>query len=141
LSHRIAGEVKEFEPGNFMERKTVRHTSRFIQFAVAACRMALEDAKFNITSENMDRVGVSVATAMGGVETFENSHSLVLQGSRDRVSPFFIPSYICNMGAGEVAIQFGAKGPLICSVTACAAGTTLSVKLSEQFSTETLTSC
>jgi|WetSurMetagenome_2_1015567.scaffolds.fasta_scaffold81866_2 3-oxoacyl-[acyl-carrier-protein] synthase II len=120
---RIAGEVKEFEPGNFMERKTVRHTSRFIQFAVAAGRMALEDAKFNITPENMDRVGVSVATAMGGVETFENSHSLVLQGSRDRVSPFFIPSYICNMGAGEVAIQFGARGPLICSVTACAAGT------------------
>jgi 3-oxoacyl-[acyl-carrier-protein] synthase II len=120
---RIAGEVKDFEPGNFMEKKTVRHTSRFIHFAVATGRMALEDAKFNIAPENMDRVGVSVATAMGGVEAFENSHSLIIQGGRDRISPFFIPSYISNMGAGEVAIQFGAKGPLICSVTACAAGT------------------
>jgi 3-oxoacyl-[acyl-carrier-protein] synthase II len=120
---KIAGEVKEFEPADFMEKKVARRTSRFIQLAAGSARMAVEDAKLNITSENADMVGVSVATALGGVDSFEKNHKLVLEGNRDRVSPFFIPSFICNLAAGEVAIQFGAKGPLMCSVTACAAGT------------------
>jgi 3-oxoacyl-[acyl-carrier-protein] synthase II len=120
---RIAGEVKGFEPTDFMEKKTARRASRFIQLAAASSRIALEDAKFKIVPENEENIGVSIATALGGVETFERSHSLVLEGNRDRVSPFFVPSLICNMAAGEVAIQFGTKGPLMCSVTACAAGT------------------
>ena len=120
---KIAGEVKNFEPSDFMEKKAARHSSRFIHFSVAASRLALEDAQLNITGENSDRIGVSMATALGGVDSFEKNHSLVLGGNRDRVSPFFIPSLICNMAAGEVAIQLGARGPLTCSVTACAAGT------------------
>ncbi len=120
---KIAGEVKDFEPANFMEKKTARRASRFIQFSAAAARMALEDARLTIDSTNAERTGVAVATAMGGIDSFEKSHKLVMDGQREKVSPFFIPSYICNLAAGEVAIQFGAKGPLMCSVTACAAGT------------------
>jgi len=120
---KIAGEVKDFDPANYMEKKTARRASRFIQFAAAASRNALEDAKINISDKNANRTGVSIATAMGGTESYEKNHKLVLEGSRDKVSPFFIPSYLCNLAAGEVAIQFGTKGPLMCSVTACAAGT------------------
>jgi 3-oxoacyl-[acyl-carrier-protein] synthase II len=120
---RIAGEVKGFEPADFMEKKTARRTTRFIQFSAAAARMALEDARLDISAENADSTGVSIATALGGVENFEKNHTLLLEGARDRVSPFFVPGLICNMAAGEIAIQFGAKGPLMCSVTACAAGT------------------
>jgi len=120
---KIGGEVKEFEPSDFMEKKAARRTSRFIQFAAAAARMAVEDAKIVVTPEKADTIGVSIATALGGVDSFEKNHKLVLEGNRDKVSPFFIPSYISNLAAGEVAIQFGAKGPLKCSVTACAAGT------------------
>ena len=120
---KIAGEVREFDPTEFMEKKTARRSSRFIHFSAAASRMALEDSRFNITPENADRFGVSIATALGGVDSYEKNHKLVLEGNRDRVSPFFIPSFICNLAAGEVAIQFGARGPLMCSVTACAAST------------------
>jgi 3-oxoacyl-[acyl-carrier-protein] synthase II len=120
---KIAGEVKDFEPTDFMQKKTARRSSRFIQFSASAASMALEDARLNITAENGDRIGVSIATALGGVDSFEKNQKLVLEGNRDRVSPFFIPSLICNMAAGEVAIQSGARGPLTCSVTACAAGT------------------
>jgi 3-oxoacyl-[acyl-carrier-protein] synthase II len=120
---RIAGEVKGFEAADFMEKKTVRRTARFIQLAAAAARIAMEDAKLEIKGDNADQTGVSMATAVGGVELFEKNHQLVLEGNRDRVSPFFVPGLICNMAAGEIAIQFGAKGPLMCSVTACAAGT------------------
>jgi 3-oxoacyl-[acyl-carrier-protein] synthase II len=120
---RIAGEVKEFEPTDFIEKKAARRTSRFIQFSCAASRMALENAKLNITADNMDRIGVSVATALGGIDIYERNHKLVLEGNSDKVSPFFIPGFICNLAAGEVAIQNRLKGPLLCSVTACAAGT------------------
>jgi 3-oxoacyl-[acyl-carrier-protein] synthase II len=120
---KIAGEVRNFDANDFMERKIARRTSRFIQFASAATRMALEDANISGVVENNDRFGISVATALGGIDSFEKAHRLVLEGKRDRVSPFFIPSYICNLAAGEVAIQFALKGPMLCSVTACAAGT------------------
>jgi 3-oxoacyl-[acyl-carrier-protein] synthase II len=120
---KIAGEVKDFDPANFMEKKVARRTSRFIQFGAAASRMALEDARLNIAEKNADNIGIALATALGGVDSFEKNHKLVLDGNRDKVSPFFIPSYICNLAAGEVAIQLGARGPLMCSVTACAAGT------------------
>jgi 3-oxoacyl-[acyl-carrier-protein] synthase II len=119
----IAGEVRGFDPNDYMEKKVARRTSRFIQFAAAAARMALEDARFTINEGNADRIGTAVATALGGIDSFEKNNNLVIQGKRDRISPFFIPSFISNLAAGEVAIQFGLKGPLMCSVTACAAGT------------------
>jgi 3-oxoacyl-[acyl-carrier-protein] synthase II len=120
---KIAGEVRNFNASDFVDKKTARRSSRFIHFALAASRMALEDAKLRIDFDNSDFIGTSIGTAMGGVEIFERNHKLFLDGNRDRVSPFFVPAYIANLAAGEVAIQLGAKGPLKCSVTACAAGT------------------
>jgi 3-oxoacyl-[acyl-carrier-protein] synthase II len=120
---KIGGEVKNFVAGDYVDKKTARRSSRFIHFASAASRIALEDAKLKITPENADDIGISIGTAMGGVEIFEKNHKLFLEGNRDRVSPFFVPAYICNLAAGEVAIQLGARGTLLCSVTACAAGT------------------
>ncbi len=120
---RIAGEVKEFNPLDFMDRKLGRRSSRFIHFAIAAARMAMEDARLTINSNDGDRIGVSVGTALGGIESLEKNHRLLLQGARRQISPFFVTSFIANMAPGEIAILFGAKGPNMCSVTACATGT------------------
>jgi 3-oxoacyl-[acyl-carrier-protein] synthase II len=120
---RIAGEIKEFEPVDFIDKKTARRTSRFIHLALAAGRMALEDSRLVIGPTDAPQTGVSVATAFGGSESFDKNHLLFVQGNQDRISPFFITSYICNMASAELAIQSGAQGPLLCSVTACAAGT------------------
>ncbi len=120
---RIAGEVNGFNPLDFMEGKSVRRLDRFIHLAVAATRMAMEDSGLTINSSNTDRVGVSMGTALAGVESLEKNHQLLLQGARRQISPFFIPGFIANMAPGQIAIQFGARGPNICSVTACASGT------------------
>ncbi|MFC2008288.1 beta-ketoacyl-ACP synthase II [Chloroflexota bacterium] len=119
----IAGEVNGFNPADFISRKLVRTTDPFIHFALAAAQMALEDASLIINTSNSDRVGVSVGTAMGGVGSLEENEKLLLTGRQRRISPFFIPSFICNMATGQIAVQFGAKGPNMCSVTACASGT------------------
>jgi 3-oxoacyl-[acyl-carrier-protein] synthase II len=120
---RIAGEVKDFDPLDFIDRKLARRGDRFIHFALAAARMALEDSKLKITSANDERVGVSVGTAMGGIESIEKNHELLIKGKRQQISPFFVPSFLCNMATGQVAIEFGAKGANMCTVTACASGT------------------
>ena len=120
---RIAGEVKGFNPLDFIDRKLARRGDRFIHFALAAARMAVEDSKLKIDAANAERVGVSVGTAMGGIESIEKNHQLLLEGARQQISPFFVPSFLCNMATGQVAIQFGAKGANMCSVTACASGT------------------
>lgn len=120
---RIAGEVKGFDPHDFIDRKLARRGDRFIHFALAAARMALEDSKLKITSANDERVGVSVGTAMGGIESIERNHELLIKGKRQQISPFFVPSFLCNMATGQVAIEFGAKGANMCTVTACASGT------------------
>lgn len=120
---RIAGEVNGFDPLDFMGRKLARRNSRFIHFAIAAARMAAEDSRLHINSNNGNRVGVSVGTALGGIDSLEKSHQLLLEGARHRISPFFVTSFIANMAPGEIAIQFGARGPNICPVTACATGT------------------
>jgi len=120
---RIAGEVNEFNPLDFMDRKLARRGGRFIHFALAATRMAIEDSGLTINASNSGRVGVSVGTAMGGIESLEKNHQLLLQGTRHQISPFFIPSFLANMAPGQVAIQFGARGANMCSVTACASGT------------------
>jgi 3-oxoacyl-[acyl-carrier-protein] synthase II len=120
---RIAGEVKGFNPHDFIDRKLARRGDRFIHFALAAARMALEDSGLKITSANDERVGVSVGTAMGGIESIERNHELLIKGARQKISPFFVPSFLCNMATGQVAIEFGAKGANMCTVTACASGT------------------
>lgn len=120
---RIAGEVKGFNPADFVPKKLVRRGDRFIHFALAATRMAIDDSGLVISPANADRIGVALGTAMGGVETMERNHQLLLKGARRQISPFFIPNFIANMAPGQVAIQFGAKGPNTCLVTACASGT------------------
>ena len=120
---RIAGEVNGFHPLDFIDRKLARRGDRFIHFALAATRMALEDSGLSINAGNSEKVGVSVGTAMGGIESLEKNHQLLLEGARQQISPFFIPSFLCNMATGQVAIEFGARGANMCSVTACASGT------------------
>jgi 3-oxoacyl-[acyl-carrier-protein] synthase II len=120
---KVAGEVKGFNPLDFIDRKLVRRGDRFIHFALASARMALEDSGLSINDSNGERVGVSVGTAMGGIESVEKNHQLLLQKGRQQISPFFIPSFLCNMATGQVAIEFGARGVNLCTVTACASGT------------------
>jgi len=120
---RIGGEVRDFNPLDFMDRKQVHRGSRFIHFALAATRMAMDNSGLTINSTNTERVGVSVGTAMGGVESLEKNQQLLLEGAQRQISPFFIPGFICNMASGQVSVHFGAKGPNMCSVTACASGT------------------
>ena len=120
---RIAGEVKGFNPSDFMDGKSIKRGDRFIHFALAASRLAVEDSRLTVNSSNSERVGVSLGTALGGMESLEENHRLLLQGARQQVSPFFIPGFLANMASGHIAIQFGAKGPNICPVAACASGT------------------
>src|SRR4030042_1377007 len=120
---RVAGEVKGFEPSDFIDKKLVRRGDRFIHFALAATRMAIEDSGLSINNSNSERVGVSVGTAMGGIESIEKNHELLIKGARQQISPFFVPSFLCNMATGQVAIEFGARGVNLCTVTACASGT------------------
>ncbi|MDR7386671.1 MAG: beta-ketoacyl-[acyl-carrier-protein] synthase II, partial [Armatimonadota bacterium] len=118
----IAAEVRDFDPLQYMDRKEVRRNDRFVQFAIAATRMALEDADFRITPANRDRVGVVLGSGIGGAHTWEEQHRVLLERGPDRVSPFFIPMLISNMAAGMVSILFGARGPNTSVVTACATG-------------------
>ncbi|TMI73615.1 MAG: beta-ketoacyl-ACP synthase II [Bacillati bacterium ANGP1] len=119
---RIAAEVRDFDPAAFMEKKEVRRNDRFVQFAYAATRLALEDAHFTITAQNAGQVGVLIGSGIGGAETWENQHQILLERGPGRVSPFFIPMIIVNMAAGIVSILTGAKGPNSAVVTACATG-------------------
>lgn len=119
---RIAGEVRDFDPLDFMDRKLVRRNDRFIHLALAASRMAVEDAGLNVNSGNAQRVGVSLGTTLGGIESVERNHRLLLDGAARQISPFFVPGFLTNMASGQIAIEFGAKGPNKCSSTACASG-------------------
>ncbi|HVH31348.1 MAG TPA: beta-ketoacyl-ACP synthase II [bacterium] len=116
----IAAEVRDFDPTTYMDKKEVRRNDRFVQFAYAGARMALEDARFSITPQNADQVGVVIGSGIGGAETWERQHEILLQRGPSRVSPFFVPMIIVNMAAGVVSILTGAKGPSSSVVTACA---------------------
>ncbi|CAM5787927.1 MULTISPECIES: beta-ketoacyl-ACP synthase II [Brevibacillus] len=119
----IAGEVKDFNPEDYMDKKDIRRTDRFVQFGLAAAKMAVEDAKLEITAENAERVGVYIGSGIGGLSTWEEQHQVLLEKGPRRVSPFFIPMLIANMASGAVSIQYGAKGPTSSAITACATGT------------------
>ncbi|HEX30412.1 TPA: beta-ketoacyl-[acyl-carrier-protein] synthase II, partial [Candidatus Poribacteria bacterium] len=116
----MAGEVKDFDPIQFMDPKDVRRLPTFIQFAMGCAAMAKEDAGLNLGSLDLTRVGVSVGSGIGGIEVIEEQHRILLEKGPRRVSPFFVPFEIINMAAGKIAIQFGLKGPNLASVTACA---------------------
>lgn len=119
---RIAAEVKDFDPLQYIDKKEVRRTDLFVQYAIAAAKMAIEDAEIQINEENADRIGVYIGSGIGGLQTLEDQHSVLLEKGPKRVSPFFIPMMIGNMAAGLVSIHTGAKGPNSSAVTACATG-------------------
>ena len=118
----FACEAKDFEPTQWIERKQARRMDRFAQLIVAAAHQARADAGLEVEQE-CDRVGVSVATAMGGLESFEDACETLIKRRPDRVNPFSIPAIIPNMGAARVSIELGTKGPLSSQCTACAAST------------------
>jgi 3-oxoacyl-[acyl-carrier-protein] synthase II len=117
----IAGEVKGFDPLQFIEKKDVKKMDVFIQYAIAAAQFAMQDSKLQITSQNAARVGVFIASGIGGFTTIEREHKALLEGGPRKISPFFIPSAIINLAAGQVSIRFGAKGPNSATCTACTA--------------------
>jgi len=116
---RIACEVKDFEPLDFIDRRAARRMDRSSQFAVAAGRMALEDAGLS-AGDDPERIGAVISTGNGGNETYEEQHRIFLERGPDRVSPVAVPTIIANMAAGQVSIQLGLQGPLSCVLTACA---------------------
>ena len=120
---RIAGEVKDFEPEKLIEPRALKRMDRFVQFAVVATHMALEDAALEITEDNADRTGVLIGTGIGGTWTWEANHRKLVEKGPHRVSPFFIPMMIGDMASGQVSITFGAKGPNSNVTTACATST------------------
>lgn len=119
---RIAAEVKGFNPELYIEKKEVKKMDLFIQYALAATKEAVEDSELSITPENGDRIGVIVGTGLGGLPTIEKYHQILMERGPGRISPFFIPMLVANLAAGQIAIQYGAKGPNTCIVTACATG-------------------
>ncbi|TYP00255.1 3-oxoacyl-[acyl-carrier-protein] synthase II [Geothermobacter ehrlichii] len=123
LPTQIAGEVKDFNAGDFIDKKEQRKMDLFIQYAVAAADMALADAGFTIDESNAERVGVQVGAGLGGLPTIEKYHKAMLEGGYKKISPFFIPMLIINLAPGFISMRTGAKGPNLSSVSACATGT------------------
>jgi 3-oxoacyl-[acyl-carrier-protein] synthase II len=121
FSARIAGEVKGFDPLRFIEKKDVKKMDVFIQLAIAASQFAMDDAALSVTDDMAQRVGVFIASGIGGFSTIEREHKALLEGGPRRISPFFIPAAIINLAAGQVSIRFGAKGPNSATCTACSA--------------------
>ncbi len=119
---RIAAEVKDFNPADYLEKKEIKKMDTFIQYAVVASQEAVNDAELKITPEIAERVGVYIGAGMGGLPAIEQQHKVLQEKGPGRVTPFFIPMVIVNLASGHVAIRFGAKGPNSCAVTACATG-------------------
>jgi 3-oxoacyl-[acyl-carrier-protein] synthase II len=119
----IAGEVKDFDPSQFIDKKEAKRMDRFTQYAVASAKMAIEDAKLDLEVENRQRIGTIIGTGIGGMETLSDQSDVLANKGPGRMSPFFVPMMIANMAAGQVAITFGLQGPATCVVTACATGT------------------
>jgi 3-oxoacyl-[acyl-carrier-protein] synthase II len=118
----IAAEVKDFDPAAFIEKKEIKKMDTFIQYAVGASQLAVDDAGLKVTDENADRIGVYIGSGIGGIGSIEHYHKVLQDKGPDRVSPFFIPMTIINLASGQVAIRLGARGPNSCAVTACATG-------------------
>ena len=118
---RIAGEVKGFDPLQYVDKKDVKKMDVFIQYAIAAADFAVRDARLEVTPEIADNVGVFIASGIGGFSTIESEHLALINGGPRRISPFFIPASIINLAAGQVSIRFGARGPNLATCTACTA--------------------
>ncbi len=120
---KIAGEVKDFDPLEFINKKEVKKMDLFIQYALAASLMAVKDSGLVIDDKNRDRVGVMIGAGIGGLPAIEKWHKVLLESGPNRITPFFIPMVIINLASGQVSITLGAKGPNNSSVTACSTGT------------------
>lgn len=120
---KVAAEVKDFEPTLYIDKKEARRMDRFIQFAVASAKLALEDSQIDLSKVDLNRFGVIYGTGIGGIETFENQLKIMHEKGPGKVSPFFIPMMIANMAAGQIAITFGLKGINETIVNACASST------------------
>lgn len=123
FTSRIAGEVKDFCPESFLDKKEAKRMDRFIQFGVAAAKLAVGDACLNLEKEDLNRVGIIIGSGIGGIETLEEQMRTLIAKGPSRVSPFFVPMMISNMAAGQIAISLGPKGCNLTIVTACASGT------------------
>ena len=122
LPTKVAAEVKGFNAESYMDRKDIRRTDIFVQYGIAAARDAVADAGLNLDDIQSDRFGVIIGSGIGGIETFEQQHSILIQKGPARVSPFFIPMMIADMAAGQISMILGAKGPNFATVSACASG-------------------
>lgn len=123
LPTQIAGEVKDFNPEDFIDKKEIKKMDLFIQFAVAAADLAIQDSGLVIDDQNAERVGVLVGAGLGGLPTIEKYHSILQEEGYRKISPFFIPMLIINLAPGQISMKHGAKGPNLSSVSACATGT------------------
>jgi len=122
LESRIAGEVRGFDPLNYMDRKEVRRNDRFIHLAIAAAAEALRTAELTVTPENADSIGVIIGSGIGGITTLAEGVITLQERGPSRISPFLVPAMITNMAAGQVSMLFGLKGPNYCPTSACASG-------------------
>ena len=120
---KLAAEVKDFDPKQYMDPKAAKRMEQFCQFAVAATRQAVEDAGLDMSQEDPFRVGVSIGSGIGSLQSVEREYKKLLDKGPGRVNPLLVPLMISNMAAGNVSIQFGMKGKCINVVTACATGT------------------
>jgi 3-oxoacyl-[acyl-carrier-protein] synthase II len=118
----IAGEVRDFDPAQFIEKKEIKKMDTFIHYAVGAAQLAVDDAGLKVAPEEATKVGVYIGSGIGGLGSIEHYHEILKEKGPGRVSPFFIPMTIINLASGQVAIRIGAKGPNSCAVTACATG-------------------
>jgi 3-oxoacyl-[acyl-carrier-protein] synthase II len=121
FSSQIAGEVKDFNSEDFLDKQQVRRFDIFIHYAMASARMAMEDSGLKIDASNAHRVGCITGSGLGGLSMLEHFHQILLERGPRKISPFFIPGMIANMAPGQIAIEFGAKGPNLSIETACAA--------------------
>ncbi len=119
---KIAAEVKNFDPSPFLSPKEIKRMDKFVQFAVAASKMAIADAGVDLGKENPDRIGVIIGSGIGGLRIIEQQHNVFLENGPSKITPFLIPMLIVNMAPGQVAISLGVKGPNSCVATACATG-------------------
>ena len=119
FSCRIAGEVRDFDPATYIEKKEIKKMGRFIQFAIAATEFALQSSGFQVKPDEAERTGVLIGSGIGGFEVIEREHKILLEKGPSRISPFFIPATIINLASGQVSIRTGAKGPNSATATAC----------------------
>jgi 3-oxoacyl-[acyl-carrier-protein] synthase II len=119
----IAGEIKNYDPGQYFDRKEVRKFDPFIQFALIAAEEAVKDSGLDANAVDKERAGIYIGSGIGGIQTIETNKEILMQKGPDRISPFFLPACITNLAAGQVSIKFGFKGPNLANCTACATGT------------------